>query len=196
MDAPLRRSRPRSARQVLASRRLPGPRLRRGLGHDIQDNPTRAREHSVGAEETFDQDLCDPEEIERALAELSETACYRLRREGKRAASLSLKIRYENFETISASFTFPEPTDSYEDIRSAASNSLERRFDRRRKLRLLGVRLERLCAPRERELLFVEKKEDRARKTFEAVDRVKERFGEGSLHFAGGARTPRPRNRS
>jgi DNA polymerase-4 len=168
---------------------------RRGLGQDIEEEPTHPREHSVGAEETFDSDLTDPARIESELAALSETACYRLRQEGKLAASLSLKIRYENFETISASFTFPEPTDSYEEIRAAASRSLARRFDRRRKLRLLGVRLEGLLEPRERELLFVEKKEDRARKTFDAVDRIKEKFGEGSLHFAGGSRAPRPRGR-
>ena len=169
---------------------------RRGLGQDIEEEPTHPREHSVGAEETFDADLSDPAEIERELTALSETACYRLRREARLAARLSLKIRYENFETISASSTFPEPTDSYDRIREAASRSLSRRLDRKRKLRLLGVRLEGLCVPRERELLFVERNEDRARKTFDAVDRIKEKFGEGSLHFAGGTRARGPRTRT
>jgi DNA polymerase-4 len=159
--------------------------LRAG-GEDLSGGE-EGRERSVGAEETFERDLSDPAEVEAALSGLSETACFRLRQARLRAAGLALKIRYEDFETISASRTFREPTDAYDEVRRAASECLARRWDRSRKLRLLGVRLTRLEEDREGRLPFP-RKDDKERRAFAAVDRVKEKFGEGSVHFARGTR--------
>ena len=160
---------------------------RRAGGEDLGGGEEE-RERSVGAEETFAADLADPREAAAALASLAETACHRLRRAGLRACGLVLKIRYEDFETISASHTFPEPTDSYDAIRLAAESCLERRWNRARRLRLLGVRLTRLDEDRGGLLPLDAPQEEKRRRAFAAVDGVKEKFGEESVRFAGGTR--------
>jgi DNA polymerase IV len=163
---------------------------RRAMGEDIADDLVEERERSIGAEETFDRDLSDPGEAEAALASLSETACYRLRKQGLVARHLSLKIRYEDFETISASHSFPEPTDGYDDIRRAASAALDRRWRKSRRLRLLGVRLTGLEDKNAGWLPLDLAGREREERAFAAVDRIKEKFGEGSLRFARGTVKP------
>ena len=159
---------------------------RRAMGEDVSEDIVEERERSIGAEETFDRDISDAAEAEAALASLSETACYRLRKQGLVARHLSLKIRYEDFETISASHSFPEPTDGYDDIRRAAWASLERRWRRSRRLRLLGVRLTGLEEKNAGWLPLDLAGREREERAFAAVDRIKEKFGERSLHFARG----------
>jgi DNA polymerase-4 len=164
---------------------------RRARGEDVSgDLPDEERDRSIGAEETFDRDLADPAEVDAALASLAETACFRLRRKGYVAGTLSLKIRYEDFETISASHTFPEPTDGYDDIRNAAAGALSRRWNRKRRLRLLGVRLTGISEKNAGWLPLDIPGDERERRAFDAVDRIKEKFGERSLRFARGTPIP------
>jgi len=163
---------------------------RRATGEDVSEDLVEERERSIGAEETFDRDISDAGEAEAALASLSETACYRLRKQGLVARHLSLKIRYEDFETISASHSFPEPTDGYDDIRRAAWASLERRWRRSRRLRLLGVRLTGLEEKNAGWLPLDLGGREREERAFAAVDRIKEKFGERSLRFARGTVKP------
>lgn len=160
---------------------------RRAGGEDLTERREPRPERSVGAEETFARDLSDPADVEAVLAALSETACFRLRQARLLGSSMVLKIRYEDFQTITAGQTFPEPTDSYEDIRQGAAGCLDRRWDRSRRLRLLGVRLTGLARDPQDRLPLAMPREDKRRRAFAAVDEIKEKFGEGSLHFAGGA---------
>lgn len=161
---------------------------RRALGEDVSDAMDGERERSIGAEETFDRDLSDPAEVDAALASLAETACYRLRKSGLVARQLSLKIRYEDFETISASHAFPEATDAYDAIRRAAQAALERRWRKSRRLRLLGVRLTALEEKNAGWLPLDLPGKNREERAFAAIDAVKRKFGEGSLRFAKGTR--------
>ncbi|HET7452425.1 MAG TPA: DNA polymerase IV [Thermoanaerobaculia bacterium] len=165
---------------------------RRASGEDVGGGgPEEDRDRSIGAEETFDRDLSDAGEIDAALASLAETACFRLRRKGYVAATLSLKIRYEDFETISAAHTFPEPTDGYDEIRRAAAGALARRWNRKRRLRLLGVRLTGISEKNAGWLPLELPGRARDERAFAAIDRIKEKFGEGSLRFARGTAKPR-----
>ncbi len=164
---------------------------RRACGEDVAGNvPDEEPDRSIGAEETFDRDLSDPAEVDAALASLAETACFRLRRKGYVAGTLSLKIRYENFETISASHTFPEPTDGYDEIRRAAAAALARRWNRNRRLRLLGVRLTGISGANAGWLPLDLPGREREKRAFDAVDRIKEKFGERSVRFARGTPIP------
>jgi len=164
---------------------------RRAVGEDVSGDPfDEERDRSIGAEETFDRDLSEPAEVDGALASLAETACFRLRRKAYVAGTMSLKIRYENFETISASHTFPEPTDGYDEIRRAAAAALARRWNRSRRLRLLGVRLTGISDKNAGWLPLEMPGRARDERAFEAIDRIKEKFGEGSLRFARGTSKP------
>lgn len=174
---------PESERRTFLGHHASSWRLR-AMGEDVS-GVVEDHERSIGAEETFSSDLSDPREAEAALAGLSETACFRLRHARLVAATLILKIRYENFQTVSAAVTFPEPDDSYDAIYRAAREQLWRRWDRRRRLRLLGVRLTNLTPERE-EQLFLSSRQEKERRAFAALDRIKEKFGTRSVHFARG----------
>ena len=66
---------------------------------------------SIGAEETFAVDLHSAAACERELVRLVDRAGSRLRRAGLEARTITLKIRYENFETRTRSKTIPDATD-------------------------------------------------------------------------------------
>lgn len=76
-------------------------RMARGLD-DRPVTPYR-EEKSIGAEHTFEQDLSSRQELLSQLYRLSLEVARRLRARGKQAASLSLKIRYSDFETVTRS---------------------------------------------------------------------------------------------
>ena len=60
------------------------------------DRPTK----SVGAERTFDRDLSDAGELREALARVADAAWTRIERHGARGRTVTLKLRYADFRTI------------------------------------------------------------------------------------------------
>ena len=74
------------------------------------------------------------------LRAFSESVGSQLRQQGKRARTVSLKLRYEDFTTLSRSKTLPRPVSSNEAIFEAADSLLTRiRQAERRPVRLIGV---------------------------------------------------------
>ena len=120
-----------------------GPWLRR-LGRGVDASPVDAtpwvpRGH--GRETTFQVDLTDWSEVAREARALAATVAEDLRREGRPAVRVGVKLRYVPFETRQRSLTLPEPTTDAGDIAAAAVSLLDR-FDHGRAVRLLGVRAE------------------------------------------------------
>src|SRR4029079_17826890 len=66
---------------------------------------------SIGAEETFGRDVDDPEVVRRELLRLAERTGGRLRTAGLAGRTVSVKIRFADFTTITRSRTLPEATD-------------------------------------------------------------------------------------
>ena len=103
-------------------------------------------ERSVGAEETFAVDIADPAAIRRELLRLAERVGRRARKAGMAGRTVSIKIRYSDFTTITRSRTLPDRTDSTRTIYETAVELLEALAPLRAPLRLVGVRLESLGA--------------------------------------------------
>jgi DNA polymerase-4 len=135
-----------TADPALLSERL-GPTMgpyfhRLGNGIDlspVDPEPWVARGH--GRETTFQQDLTDWARVEEEVRLLAGRVRDDILREQRRAVRVGLKVRYVPFDTHTASASMAEPTFN-EDIIAEAAASLVSRFDHRRKVRLLGVRLE------------------------------------------------------
>ena len=125
-----------------------GPWYRRlGRGADsspVDATPWVARAH--GRETTFQTDLEDWDEVAVEARRLSAQVAEDLAREGRPAARVAVKVRYVPFETRQRSLTLPEPSGEATVIADAAVTLLER-FDRTRKVRLLGVRGEMVPPP-------------------------------------------------
>lgn len=80
-------------------------------GRDPRRVTPHQPEKSIGAEVTFDTDVADPEAIRRALLGLAEKTGVRLRRAGQVGRTVTIKVRFADFRTVSRSRTLAQPTD-------------------------------------------------------------------------------------
>jgi DNA polymerase-4 len=98
---------------------------------------------SESRESTFDFDIADPAEMERRLTELSQRLCDGLDRPGR---TISIKVRLDDWTTVTRSRTLPEPTAEFERVNSVALELL-REYAPPRPVRLLGVRVAAFADP-------------------------------------------------
>jgi DNA polymerase-4 len=116
-------------------------------------NPNRERK-SIGCEETYAKDLTDLADIEREVGALARHAADILQRKGLFARTVTLKLRYATFDTITRSESKAPATRSPEEITARAVALLAKTEAGRRPVRLLGVSLHGLSAsPEEPRLL-------------------------------------------
>lgn len=115
-------------------------RLGRGVGRrSVDPTPWVPRAH--GREETFQTDLDDDAEIEAAVRRLTARVVADIAAEGRPAWRVGLKVRDRAFQTVQRSRKLPAPTDDPDALADAAV-ALLAKVERRRPVRLLGVRLE------------------------------------------------------
>jgi DNA polymerase-4 len=154
-------------------------------GRDERQVSAHERERSVGAEETFARDVDDPDVILAELLRLSEKVGARMRRAGFSGVTVSIKVRFADFSTITRSHTRKVPTDvSREIFHEARALYRALRLDRAR-IRLVGVRVEGIVESDEVEAQLVLGAPERGwREAEEAVDRLTTRFGRGSVRPA------------
>lgn len=136
---------------------------------------------TISNERTFREDVSDPSHIEAMLCSLCERTCYRARTRGVKARTVSLKLRYADFETLERSRTFT-PTASELEVYRVVRELFRRHRKRRTAIRLLGVRLSNLEQERQLSLF------DDHGPVHRAVDGVRERFGYDAVHLALAAR--------
>jgi len=109
-------------------------------GRDSRPVVVNAPEKSVGAEITFARDINDLEVIGAELLRLSNQVARRLRRGGISARTLTLKLRFEDFTTITRSKTLSDATDIGHQIYEVVHDLLNRLNLQRVRIRLVGVR--------------------------------------------------------
>jgi len=102
--------------------------------------PTWERK-SFGAEDTFDRDLIDLQEIEHYLRECAERVFRGLSKDGKQARTVTLKIKYHNFQTITRRRTLDHYIPSAEEVFAIARELLSRTDAGTVKIRLAGISL-------------------------------------------------------
>lgn len=137
---------------------------------------------SVSHEETFGRDLDDRGELLREVLALSQRVGARLREEGYRARTMTLKVRLANFTTLTRSRTLAAPTDVAADLYEVASRLFLALPGARRRVRLLGVQATGLVPAGEEQLALL--RGERWRDVERAVDRIEKRFGRGAAMLA------------
>jgi len=153
---------------------------------------------SISEERTYGEDLRDPDVIDRALLARAEGVARDLRREGLVARTVRLKVRTGDFTTFTRARTLPDPTDLTEVIVEAARALLRDRIPLGQQgVRLLGIGVGGLQPVSARQsTLFVDSREDRARRAARATDSVRARLGEAAITRARLLRPPRPVRRT
>jgi DNA polymerase-4 len=143
---------------------------------------------SIGAEETFAVDLTSRAVCDRELVRLVDRVSARLRRAGVQARTVTLKIRYGDFETRTRARTLPAATDVSTVLLATARELLDA-LDCSRGVRLLGVSLSQLEEGADTQgVLLLDDEDSRAGARVErraavehAVDAVRDRFGSRSV---------------
>ncbi|HEX2026232.1 MAG TPA: DNA polymerase IV [Actinomycetota bacterium] len=132
----------------------------------------------ISHEETFDRDLDADEDVLRELLRLSHRVAARLRSDGYRARTVTIKARLASFATLTRSKTIPDPTDTGADLYRVAGSLYAALPGSRRRIRLLGIAASGLIPAGAEQLALV--RSGRWEDAERAVDRIERRFGPGS----------------
>ncbi len=168
-----------------------GPALQRCAG-GMDDRPLEPfREmKSISEEKTFAADLSDEEVAKAVLMAQAEGLGYRLRTEGLLAKTVSIKLRYADFSTITRDRTLPDPTDSDLEIYRVAEE-LFTCHRGRRPWRLIGLRVTGLCTGEQLTLFDTSCREGEKDGLVTVRDRLREKYGAAVVYRARGLLKPR-----
>jgi DNA polymerase-4 len=155
----------------------------RAAGIDERPVVADAPEKKISAEETFDVDIRDHKELQERLAQLADRTTARLRARQFKAGMVSIKVRRRDFETYTRQRSFNPPTQETRLIAQVAADLLEHWLAEqpRAAVRLLGVGVGDL-EPETQLDLFSTTEQGDARRFDDALDRIRDRFGDEAIH--------------
>jgi len=153
-------------------------------GRDYRDVITEHIEKSISASQTFDVDLYQQEEILKEFLRLTEKSADRMRGKGLATNTISIKVRFTDFKTISRSKTLDLPTTGTQEIFEVAKALyLGLNLDRVL-IRLVGVSLDSLVENDDVTQMVLGERTSSWQQADRAIDRVKAKFGRSSLRPA------------
>jgi DNA polymerase-4 len=153
-------------------------------GRDYRDVVTEHIEKSISASQTFDVDLYQQEEILKEFLRLTEKSADRMRGKGLATNTISIKVRFTDFKTISRSKTLDLPTTGTQEIFEVAKALyLGLNLDRVL-IRLIGVSLDSLVENDDVKQMVLGERTSSWQQADRAIDRVKAKFGRASLRPA------------
>lgn len=155
-------------------------------GIDEREVETEREIKSISNEFTFQQDTDNKERIESILLSLCEKVSGRLRSEGLKAKTITLKIRLDNFETYNRAVTIDSPTNFADIIFGEIKNIYNNFQTKGRKIRLLGVKTSNFSLHKSQRGLFNKKREEQREKIHKAIEKIKDKFGEDAIYRRGG----------
>lgn len=150
-------------------------------GMDDRDVETESETKSISNEITFERDTFDKQKIESVLMLLSEKVSNRLRQEGKKGRTITLKIRLEGFHTYTRATTVDNATNFVDTIYKEIKTLFDNFITKSKKVRLIGVKVSNLSLLGAYDHMFKGRDDSRRENIHKVVDKVKERFGENSI---------------
>ncbi|SDD97373.1 DNA polymerase IV [Sporomusa acidovorans] len=148
-------------------------------GQDDRQVESDCQPKSIGKETTFSTDLFGIEELKTELWAQVEKVGWRLRRQGLSGRTVTVKVRFASFRTTTRSHTLGVAVNLDESIYHVAEELLGR-VSLNEGVRLLGVAVSGLVTSGSQLSLF-EQEDKKAEAVAKAVDKLKERFGEGTV---------------
>jgi DNA polymerase-4 len=157
------------------------------LANGIDDRPVVPHEaaKSVGSEETFSHDIDDNEVVLKELLRLADRTAMRLRSKGLCGRTVTIKVRFSNFKTITRSRTMPVELDTPFEIYDTARDLYTKLDPDRPRIRLLGVAVSGVVpgpATRQLDLIPAEgPSTERWDQAAKAIDHIRDRFGDRAV---------------
>ena len=157
---------------------------RRAHGHGGATLRGERLPKSVSRETTLSRDLRDPEELEAILALLTARVAGQLREEQLVGRTVTLKLRHDDFHTVTRRRTLETATDLDAELYEAGRALFREAFEdvrrRNRGVRLIGIAATNLGVAAEADL-FEPPERQRLRDLSAAVDRVRGKYGFGAV---------------
>lgn len=138
---------------------------------------------SISHEHTFERDTADRSLLEATLVRLAAMVGRRLREHGLFARTVQLKLRYQDFTTITRACTLARATQLDADLAGQARRLFQANWKPGALVRLLGVGASGLEAEPAQLSLLEDEHSERWRRALAAADRLRDRFGEAALRL-------------
>lgn len=155
---------------------------------DSPVNPDHAPNKSIGHTTTLPHDYTETADIHRVFLNLADQVGRRLRRQRMLAETVQITIRNPKMRTITRAKTLDVPTEDMQVIFKAACDLFAQHWKPGQPVRLLGISLHNLCAKEEAAVqldLFDYQHKPRKEKLIQAMDAIRDKFGENALLTAG-----------
>jgi DNA polymerase-4 len=152
-----------------------------GRGSDVIGEEWDAK--SISREETFAKDIANRRKLEKVIFKLTEDVCQRLRAHRWKTCTVTLKLRYSDFKTITRAESI-ERTNDDNVISSVVLGLLNSAYVRKLPIRLIGIKLSNFGEEEQLELpLFPS--EQKKQKILRIVDDLRKKFGNDVIHIGG-----------
>jgi DNA polymerase-4 len=154
---------------------------KRARGEDSDLHLPETESKSISREITLEQDTVDEDYLTSVLHLLVEKAGNELRKSRRKAKTIMLKLRYTDLKRVSRAVTLDFATNLDEVIYHHAMELLKQNWQRRVRIRLIGIHLSQFEPETGQLELFPDPKETKYRDLYEKLDQVRERFGFDSV---------------
>jgi DNA polymerase IV len=180
---------------VKVLRDIPAPMMHQLLGksgieisrraNGIDESPVVPfhEQQSISTEQTFQQDSIDVQMMYGVLVRMTEKIAFELRKQNKLTGCVTVKLRYSNFETYTKQRHIPYSSADHV-LQRVAREIFDQLYERRMLIRLVGIRFTDLVPGNHQIELFSDTQE--MIRLYQAIDSVKNRFGEKTLLKAAG----------
>nr|MBC8360744.1 DNA polymerase IV [Candidatus Desulfatibia profunda] len=151
------------------------------MGIDERDVVIHQEAKSIGHEETFSEDILNIDLAKKELLALAGKVARRLRREGVKGKTITLKVKYSNFVLITRSMTLNKFTNDGAIIYTTACGLLDNTEAGKKPVRLLGISLSQLSirgAEKQLSLFNEDVSNNKRKKLNITLDSLQDRFGE------------------
>ena len=147
-------------------------------GEDAREVVPDAQAKSIGAEETYEEDLTGAEQIAPTLLDHAGRIARRLIRAHLSAHTVTVKVKYADFTLRTRRATLPEPVQDTDAIHRAAVELLTRVPLEGRRVRLTGVSVSGIAEGSPAPTLFRDERAEKRRRVEEVAARIADRYGD------------------
>ena len=142
---------------------------------------TEHKSRSISNEVTFDQDIGDYTVLRETLLGLSHQILFRLLEKGWSSKTLALKLRLDNFSTSTIQMTQENAFTSAEEVFQASLVLLQKKWDRRRNIRLIGLGFQNADTAGGTQLQLFDEIHEKQNKVEKAVLKLNSRFQDNQV---------------
>lgn len=154
---------------------------RHAKGQDERPIVTERETKSVSQETTFTRDVRDDKVLQKTLRKQAGEVGQQLRKNNLAGTTIKLKIRWQDFTTLTRQTTLPRPTNLDDEIAESALNLLKAVHATGQAVRLIGVGVSGLGPPI-RQLGLWDSGSEKSRRLQNAVDILREKYGDKVIH--------------